>query len=135
MQMIRNSNPPAITRICDRNKSRAWHHCSLKHGSKLKYLNLSMLSRVMVFRTLFTWSLLSLIGFSVSSFIFNFSEALLIRDDKYRNLILTMILRACHSLKRKSFSNENLFQMSVSRMSILICPFLKIGEKNVFSWG
>ena len=39
MLEIRSSNPPVVTAICDLNKSRARHHCSLKLGSKLKYLN------------------------------------------------------------------------------------------------
>ena len=39
MQEIRSSNPPVVTGICDRNKSRARHYCSLKLGSKLNYLN------------------------------------------------------------------------------------------------
>ena len=40
MQDICSSNPPTVNRICDPNKSWAQHHCSLKLGLKLKYLNL-----------------------------------------------------------------------------------------------
>ena len=40
MQQIRSSNPPVITGICDPIKPRARHHCSLKLGSKLNYLNI-----------------------------------------------------------------------------------------------
>ena len=32
MQEIRSSNPPVITGICDPNKSRARHHCSLYYN-------------------------------------------------------------------------------------------------------
>ena len=39
MLKICSSNPPVVTGICDPHKSRARHHCSLKLGSKLKYLN------------------------------------------------------------------------------------------------
>ena len=38
MQDIRSPNPPVVTGICDPNESPARHHCSLKLGSKLKYL-------------------------------------------------------------------------------------------------
>ena len=31
--------PHVVTGICDPNKSRSQHHCSVKLGSKLKYLN------------------------------------------------------------------------------------------------
>ena len=41
MQKIRSSNPPVVAGICNPNKSQARHHRSLKHGSKLKYLNIS----------------------------------------------------------------------------------------------
>ena len=40
MQQIRSSNPPVITGICDPNKSRARHRCSLRLSSKLKYLDI-----------------------------------------------------------------------------------------------
>ena len=32
--------PPVVTGICDQNKSQKQHHCSLKLGSRLKYLNI-----------------------------------------------------------------------------------------------
>ena len=31
MQEARSSNPPVITGVCDRSKSRAGHHCSLNN--------------------------------------------------------------------------------------------------------
>ena len=39
MQKIHSLNLPVVTGICDPNKSWAQHLCSLKLGSKLKYLN------------------------------------------------------------------------------------------------
>ena len=40
MQEIHSSNPLVVTGICDPNKSWAQHHCSLKLGLRLKYLNI-----------------------------------------------------------------------------------------------
>ena len=48
MQEIRSSNSPVVTAICDPNKSRAWHHSSLKPGSKIKYLNIDQLLNVIL---------------------------------------------------------------------------------------
>ena len=31
MQEARSSNPPVVTGVCDRSKSRAGHHCSLNN--------------------------------------------------------------------------------------------------------
>ena len=39
MQEIRSSKPPVVTGICDPNKSRSWHHRSLKLSSKLKIVD------------------------------------------------------------------------------------------------
>ena len=39
MQEICSLNPPMVTGLCDPNKSQAQHYCSLKLGSKLKYLD------------------------------------------------------------------------------------------------
>ena len=44
MQDICSSNPPVFPGICDRNKSRAQHHRSLKLDSKLKYLKKCLVS-------------------------------------------------------------------------------------------
>ena len=39
MQETHSSNPPVVTGILHPNKFRVRYHCSLKLGSKLKYLN------------------------------------------------------------------------------------------------
>ena len=66
MQEIRSLNPPVVTGICDPNKSRTRHRCSLKLGSKLKYLKNFIeitlrhgcppVTLLHIFRTPFQWN-------------------------------------------------------------------------------
>ena len=46
MQEILSSHTPVVTGSCYPNNSRAQHHRSVKHGSKLEYLNILIPSYV-----------------------------------------------------------------------------------------